>query len=60
MKPTSTKPKPIVEWDERVIATNPPRTCNHRFQFVEGGECKCRKCGLGLMGVIDIINGRPV
>jgi hypothetical protein len=55
MKPTST-PK----WKEQVLKVDEKPPCKHVFQFVEAGECKCRKCGLGLMGVIDLMNGRPV
>jgi hypothetical protein len=55
-KPTSTN----LEWEEIKPLPMQEKRCDHRFQFVEEGECKCRKCGMGLIGVIDIMNGRPV
>jgi hypothetical protein len=57
------KPKPqskMPKLEEIVIPEVEVPRCNHVFQFVEAGECKCRKCGMGLIGVIDIINGRPI
>lgn len=55
-KPTSTN----LEWEEIKSLPIKEEKCKHVFQFVEQGECRCRKCGMGLIGVIDIIDGRPV
>jgi hypothetical protein len=56
-KPTSTKPK---VWSETIIPDKPDKKCDHHFQFTDNGECRCRYCGLGLIGVIDLVEGKPV
>jgi hypothetical protein len=61
MKPTSKKPKETnVEWKTTPLSDFPVKKCDHYFEFVEGGECKCRKCGFGLIGVIDVVDGKPI
>lgn len=49
------------EWKETIIPIEDDKPkCKHVFEFLGPGECKCRGCGLGLMGVIDLVEGKPV
>jgi hypothetical protein len=52
---TLTKPNII---NEIVIPDTPATRCNHVFEFVADG-CKCKKCHMGLKGVLELKNGRP-
>lgn len=57
-KPRSKKPD--FKWREvSIIPDREPKKCKHYFAFI-GGECKCKGCGLGLIGVVDLKNGKPV
>lgn len=56
-KQTSTKPS---IWEVIKALPMEEKKCKHVFKFVEKGECKCINCGFGLVGVIDIVDGRPV
>jgi hypothetical protein len=59
MKPK--KPKETnVEWKEQLIPIADPKPHTHYFEFVENGECKCRHCGFGLLGVVNIVDGKPI
>lgn len=49
-----------IRWDEFIIPNSDPKPCKHYFEFVSGGECKCKMCGFGLIGVFDIIDGKPI
>lgn len=33
--------------------------CDHFFEFI-GKDCKCSNCGLCLIGVFKLDNGKPV
>lgn len=57
MKKTLTKPN--VSWSETVIPDPHPKKCDHYFEFTDG-ECRCRGCGFGLIGVVDIKDGKPI
>lgn len=47
-----------IDWQE--IPMNPvvDKKCEHCFEFIEG-ECRCKKCNMGLIGVISVVDGRP-
>lgn len=63
MKPPSKKPEDKGtfqgKWKETVIPIPEPQKCTHYFEWQEG-ECRCRGCHMGLMGVVDIKDGRPI
>ena len=60
MKKKETKPAlRMLKWEEKLVPISDPKPCSHTFRFVDG-ECRCVKCQMGLMGVIDIVDGRPV
>ena len=42
-----------------VIPDTPTKKCNHVFVFA-GDGCVCKKCNMGLMGVLELKNGKPV
>ena len=59
-KADTPKPKETnVQWDEIVIPEQKVMKCDHYFEFVNG-ECRCTKCPMGLLGVVELKNGRPV
>lgn len=45
--------------NEIIISDTKPKECNHYFEFTADG-CRCRKCNMGLKGVLQIKNGKPV
>lgn len=47
-----------VEWTEQVIPVSNSK-CNHYFEFV-GQECLCKNCGMGLIGVLTLRDGKPL
>jgi hypothetical protein len=47
-----------VEWKEVPLNPMVDKACDHYFEFVEG-ECRCKKCRMGLLGVVDIVDGHP-
>lgn len=65
MKPYSTNneartnPSKKLKWTETIIPNVPTQKCKHYFKFING-ECKCINCGMGLMGVIEVKDGRPI
>jgi hypothetical protein len=59
MKPALKMPERNLDWVERVIPMSNSGTCDHYFEFISG-ECKCRKCHMGLLGVVNIVKGKPV
>lgn len=59
MKNPSKTPEPQISWRDLVAQSQEPLKCNHYFEFIEG-ECRCRGCRMGLTGVVDVVNGRPV
>lgn len=58
MKTPKVKEIPV-EWETVHTAAPQSVGCSHYFEFVEG-ECRCRNCKMGLLGVVDIKNGRPI
>lgn len=58
MKPDKPKENNI-EWNKLVIPLSEPEKHKHFFEWRDG-ECKCKLCSLGLLGVVDIDNGRPM
>lgn len=36
-----------------------PQSCNHYFEIKES-ECKCANCGMGLIGVYETKDGKPL
>jgi len=59
MKPN----KPIEKnttWEETIIPLVDPKPHKHYFEFVGSGECKCTLCGFGLIGVVNIEDGKPL
>lgn len=61
-KSQSKKHKSLVkaEWKETIIPDNYPPKCNHYFEFVSGTTVKCKYCPVGLVGVYELKDGRPV
>jgi hypothetical protein len=63
MNQTSQEPKQEpketnVEWQTITISSE-SGSHKHYFEWRDG-ECKCKLCSFGLMGVVDIVNGRPI
>lgn len=56
--PPSTKPD--LSWSETIIPDKPAVQCNHYFEFVSGTTVECRNCHLGLVGVYDLKEGKPI
>lgn len=57
MKPD--KPKETnVDWNKIVIPLSEPERHMHYFEWRDG-ECKCKHCSFGLVGVVEIVDGRP-
>ena len=52
--------KPELLWKETVIYDKPPGMCSHYFEFISGTSVECRNCKLGLIGVYDLKDGKPV
>lgn len=46
------------EWKETIIPEQPDKKCQHYFEFRD--VARCTRCGLGLYGVIEIKDGRPL
>lgn len=46
------------QWKEEIIPEKHVAKCHHYFEFQD--IARCTRCGLGLMGVIDIKEGKPV
>jgi len=42
-----------------IIPDTPIKKCNHFFEFTRDG-CYCKKCPLGLKGVLELKKGKPV
>lgn len=60
MNQTLTKPEEKqTEWTTISVNFEEPKPCNHYFEWTDG-ECKCRNCHFGLLGVVDIVDGKPV
>ena len=51
---------PDFEWKETVIPEQQKPKCDHYFELQEGSKAECKNCGMGLIGVYRIDNGRPV
>jgi len=48
-----------VQWTEHKINTQMPDPCDHYFEFTADG-CRCKKCQMGLIGVYEIKDGKPL
>jgi hypothetical protein len=46
-------------WKTQILHVKDQKPCKHYFHFING-ECRCKYCGFGLTGVVDIVDGRPV
>lgn len=53
-KPTETN----VKWVELPTSYQEKPPCKHYFEFIEG-ECRCKNCKMGLIGVVRLKDGRP-
>ena len=45
-------------WTEKVIPDN-FHECQHYFEF-RGADCVCKKCGTGVIGVLEVKEGKIV
>jgi len=55
---TDKKPETNIKWETIVIPKGDETKCNHYFEFIDG-ECRCRNCHMGLLGVINVVDGKP-
>lgn len=53
------EPKTNMTWDKTIVIPEmKDLKCQHYFEFVNG-ECRCRSCHMGLIGVVNIVDGKP-
>jgi hypothetical protein len=43
-------------WNEKIVYDN-FTNCDHYFEFI-GTDCMCKKCKTGVMGVLEINDGK--
>jgi len=48
-----------LKWTEQQVNNSGYSMCTHYFEMV-GQECKCVRCGLGLIGVFKTEDGKPI